>query len=144
MKRKHRQRRPVSGSARPSRHYKDTVFRMLFRDKTRLLGLYNAVTGSHYQDPLALEIVTLESAVYLGVKNDIALLIDFNLYLFEHQSTMNPNMPLRFLQYVAAEYGRLTAEENLYGGKLVLIPAPHFIVFYNGTAPCPERLLLKL
>ncbi len=144
MKRKHRKTRPAAEPARPNRRYKDTVFRMLFRDRTRLLGLYNAVTGNDYQDPAALEIVTLESAVYLGVKNDIALLIDLNLYLFEHQSTVNPNMPLRFLQYVAAEYGRLTAEENLYGGRQVPVPAPHFMVFYNGTAPCPERMLLRL
>lgn len=144
MKKKHRKTSPVTATARPNRCYKDTVFRMLFRDRTRLLGLYNAVTGNDYQDPAALEIVTLESAVYLGVKNDIALLIDLNLYLFEHQSTVNPNMPLRFLQYVAAEYARLTAGENLYGGRLVPIPAPHFMVFYNGTAPCPERMLLRL
>lgn len=144
MKRKHRKTRPAAENARPNRRYKDTVFRMLFRDPARLLGLYNAVTGSGYRDPAALEIVTLESAVYLGVKNDIALLIDLNLYLFEHQSTVNPNMPLRFLQYVAAEYGRLTAGENLYGGRPVTIPAPHFLVFYNGTAPCPERVLLRL
>ncbi len=144
MKKKHKKTRPAAETARPNRCYKDTVFRMLFRDRTRLLGLYNAVTGNDYQDPAALEIVTLESAVYLGVKNDIALLIDFNLYLFEHQSTVNPNMPLRFLQYVAAEYGRLTAGENLYSGRPVSVPAPHFMVFYNGTAPCPERMLLRL
>ncbi|MCM1112732.1 MAG: Rpn family recombination-promoting nuclease/putative transposase [Muribaculum sp.] len=142
MKRKHRKTRPAA--AHPNRCYKDTVFRMLFRDRARLLGLYNAVAGKDYRDPAALEIVTLESAVYLGVKNDVALLIDMNLYLFEHQSTVNPNMPLRFLQYVAAEYGRLTAGENLYGGRTVPVPAPHFMVFYNGTAPCPERLSMRL
>lgn len=144
MKKKHKKTRLTEETVRPNRCYKDTVFRMLFRDRTRLLGLYNAVTGNDYQDPAALEIVTLESAVYLGVKNDIALLIDLNLYLFEHQSTVNPNMPLRFLQYVAAEYGRLTAGENLYSGRQVSIPAPHFMVFYNGTAPCPEQVWLRL
>ncbi|MDE6699600.1 MAG: Rpn family recombination-promoting nuclease/putative transposase [Acetatifactor sp.] len=144
MKKKLKKTRLTAETTRPNRRYKDTVFRMLFRDRTRLLGLYNAVTGNNYQDPTALEIVTLESTVYLGVKNDIALLIDLNLYLFEHQSTVNPNMPLRFLQYVAAEYGKLTAGENLYGGRQVLIPVPHFMVFYNGTEPCPERVLLRL
>ena len=125
-------------------HYKDTVFRMLFREKDRLLSLYNSVSGKHYTDPEGLEVVTLENAVYLGMKNDLAFLMDFSLYLYEHQSTVNPNMPLRFLQYVADEYSRLTASDNLYGGKLVRIPAPHFVVFYNGARAYPEREELRL
>lgn len=134
----------VRTEARANTHYKDTVFRMLFRDKRQLMGLYNAVSGRHYRNPESFEIVTLEGAVYMGMKNDLAFLIDFNLYLFEHQSTVNVNMPLRFLQYVAAEYGKLTALDNLYSGPLVKIPAPHFVVFYNGLASCPERQELKL
>ncbi len=91
-----------------------------------------------------MEIVTLENAVYLGMKNDLAFLIDLNLYLFEHQSTVNPNMPLRFLQYVSTEYEKLLASKDLYRDKLVQIPSPRFIVFYNGIASCPERQELKL
>lgn len=124
--------------------YKDTVFRMLFRDKQRLLELYNAMSGRHYQDVEALKIVTLENAIYMGMKNDLAFLIDFSLYLYEHQSTVNPNMPLRFLQYAADEYGSLTAEENIYGERQIQLPTPHFAVFYNGTAPLPEKEVLKL
>ena len=88
------------------KQYKDTVFRMLFRDRRHLLELYNAVSGRSCADPELLEIVTLENAIYMGVKNDLAFLVDFHLYLYEHQSTVNPNMPFRFLQYVAEEYGR--------------------------------------
>lgn len=55
-------------------HYKDTVFRMLFRDKKQLLGLYNAVSGRHYRNPGQLEIVTLEGVVYMRMKNDLAVL----------------------------------------------------------------------
>jgi len=124
--------------------YKDTVFRMLFRDREQLLGLYNAVSGRHYKKPEQLEIVTLENAVYMGMKNDLAFLIDFNLYLFEHQSTVNINMPLRFLQYVSAEYSRLTVSENLYGGSRIQIPSPHFVVFYNGVESYDERRELRL
>ena len=124
--------------------YKDTVFRMLFREKERLLSLYNSVSGKHYTDSEELEIVTLENAIYLGMKNDLAFLMDFSLYLYEHQSTVNPNMPLRFLQYVTDEYSRLTASDNLYGEKLVKIPAPHFVVFYNGVRAYPEKKELKL
>ncbi len=137
-------KKKTTGANQVNRNYKDTVFRMLFKDRERLLGLYNAVSGRNYTNPEELEIVTLENAVYLGMKNDLAFLIDLNLYLFEHQSTINPNMPLRFLQYVSAEYEKLAASKDLYRDRLVQIPAPHFIVFYNGTASCPERQELRL
>ena len=130
--------------ARANRNYKDTVFRMLFREKKHLLGLYNAIGGREYEDPEKLDIVMLESAVYLGMKNDLAFLIDMRLYLFEHQSTVNPNMPLRFLQYVSAEYEKLTASEDLHRRALVKVPAPHFVVFYNGVEQCAEHQELRL
>ena len=84
--------------------HKDTLFRMLFSSRENLLSLYNAVNGTHYTDPTALKVVTLENAVYMNMKNDQAFLLDFHLNLYEHQSTWNPNMPLRFLLYVAKEY----------------------------------------
>ncbi len=130
--------------AKANLHYKDTVFRMLFREKKRLLGLYNAVSGRNYGNPEKLDIVTLESAVYLGMKNDLAFIIDMRLYLFEHQSTMNPNMPLRFLQYVSAEYEKLIISKDLHKQGQVKIPTPHFVVFFNGTEKCAERQELRL
>lgn len=66
------------------------------------------------------------------------------MYLFEHQSTVNKSMPLRFLQYVSAEYEKLTVSENLYQRTLIKIPAPHFLVFYNGVENCEERTELRL
>lgn len=127
-----------------TRNYKDTVFRKLFEDKRELLSLYNAVSGATYDNPDELEIVTLENAIYMSIKNDLAFIVDFELNLYEHQSTGNPNMPLRFLQYVAKEYEKLIDGNLLYRNRLVKIPAPHFLVFYNGTAPQPEKQLLKL
>lgn len=85
---------------RANRKYKDTVFRMLFSDRENLLSLYNAVNGSNYENSDALEIVTLENAVYMGMKNDLAFIVDMGLFLYEHQSTYNPNMPLRDLFYI--------------------------------------------
>ena len=90
-----------------NREYKSTLFCMLFRDRKELLELYNAVNHSDYTDPEALEIVTLENAIYMSMKNDLAFLIDTHLNLYEHQSTFNPNMPLRDLLYVAQEYQKL-------------------------------------
>ena len=116
-----------------NRKYKDTVFRMLFTDRDNLLSLYNAVNGSSYEDPNALEIVTLENAIYMGMKNDLAFIVDTGLFLYEHQSTYNPNMPLRDLFYIAGEYQKLVDHRSLYASTLQKIPAPSFLVFYNGS-----------
>ena len=127
-----------------NRKYKDTIFRMIFRDKKKLLSLYNAVNDSHYEKEEDLQIVTLENAVYMNVKNDLAFLIDFHLYLYEHQSTYNPNMPLRDLFYVSSEYQKLIDGRSVYKSSVVNIPAPKFITFYNGIEPIPETVHLKL
>ena len=116
-----------------NRNYKDTVFRMLFSDRKNLLSLYNAVNQSDYNNPDDLEIVTLENAIYMGMKNDLAFIIDTNLYLYEHQSTYNPNMPLRDLFYISNEYQKLLDKKSLYSSSLQKIPAPNFIELYNGT-----------
>mgnify|MGYP000639645558 CR=1 FL=1 len=116
-----------------NRKYKDTVFRMLFADKSNLLSLYNAMSGSDYHDPSKLQIITLENAIYIGMKNDLAFVIGTNLFLYEHQSTYNPNMPLRNLFYISSEYQKMVDSNKLYSSTLLEIPAPHFVVFYNGT-----------
>ena len=126
------------------RNYKSTVFAMLFGDRERLLRLYNAISGKNYQDPEELEINTLDNAIYMGMKNDLSFLIDDRLSLYEHQSTVNPNMPLRFLLYISDLYSGMTVEENLYGRKAVNLPFPCFVIFYNGSEPQPDRKILRL
>ena len=127
-----------------NRNYKDTVFRMLFSDRKNLLSLYNAVSGSHYDDPEKLKIVTLENAIYMGMKNDLAFIIGTDLFLYEHQSTYNPNMPLRDLFYISSEYQKLVDHKSLYSSTLLKIPAPQFIVFYNGTEKKKDHWLNHL
>ena len=106
---------------------------MLYHDKENLLSLYNAVNGRNYTNAEDLQIVTLKNAIYMGMKNDLAFIMDMNLYLYEHQSTYNPNIPLRNLFYIADEYQRLVVQKSLYSTVIQKIPTPRFIVFYNGT-----------
>ena len=135
----------ASGSALPARRdYKDTIFRRLFQDRENLLSLYNAVNRTSYTDAEDLTVVTLENAVYMNMKNDVAFLLDSRLSLYEHQSTWNPNMPLRDLFYVSRTYQGLVKDETLYSSKRLRLPAPHFLVFYNGTEEREERSVLKL
>lgn len=126
------------------RDYKDTMFRMLFKEKENLLSLYNALNKTSYTNTDDLEITTLESAVYMNYKNDVSFVFHSELLLYEHQSTINPNMPLRNLVYVSKVLRGITKNENLYGSALVKIPAPKFVIFYNGTDPQPERWMLRL
>ena len=127
-----------------NRQYKDTVFRMLFSEKENLLSLYNAVTGNAYQNADDLKIVTLENAIYMGMKNDLAFMLETNIYLYEHQSTINPNIPLRDLIYIGIEYQQYLNDKSLYSSKLQKIPAPKFMVFYNGTDTVDDRVELRL
>uniref|UniRef100_UPI003AB84F1F hypothetical protein n=1 Tax=Eisenbergiella sp. TaxID=1924109 RepID=UPI003AB84F1F len=126
------------------RNQKDTVFRMLFREKKELLELYNALNDSAYNSPEDLTICTLENAIYMNFKNDISFLLDSEMNLYEHQGSYNPNMPLRDLVYIAKQLEKYTRDETIYSSTLVKIPVPRFVVFYNGTDGQPERQILRL
>ena len=153
MKRKNKKTRQQQGGSKPlqarqslipDRTYKSRMFEMIFSDKKELLALYNAINGTSYTDPDELVVNTLENAIYMAMHNDISFLIDKRLNLYEHQSTYSPNLPLRFLFYVADVYSDFTKEKNLYGSKTVQLPTPHFIIFYNGTEEQPDRRELRL
>ncbi len=124
--------------------HKDTVFRMLYKDKRNLLELYNAINHSNYDDPNELTITTLEGETFLHMKNDISFLLDFELNLYEHQSSPCPNIPLRDLQYVASIYRSIIPSEKTFKAERIMIPEPKFIVFYNGTVSMPDEVTYKL
>ena len=127
-----------------NKKYKDTVFRHLFSEKEPLLELYNAVNGTAYTDPDGLEINTLENAIYMKFKNDISFVFGAELYLYEHQATVNPNMPLRNLFYVSTLLQGMIAKEDLYRSSRAHIPTPKFLVFYNGVQEQPETVEYRL
>ena len=124
--------------------YKDTVFRMLFNNKIHLLELYNAMNNTHYTNPDDLTITTLSGETFLKMKNDLSFLIEFELNIFEHQSTPCPNIPLRDLYYLAANLKDLIPNEKLYGPTIVNIPAPRFFVFYNGITSMEDKVTYRL
>ena len=129
-----------------NREYKDRLFKFIFKDKVKLLSLYNALNSSHYTNPDDIEITTLEDVIYCKMKNDISFIIDDRLSLFEHQSTYNPNMPLRGFLYFAKHFEKYVTgnEVDIYGSTLIELPTPKFVVFYNGTGMKEDRITLKL
>jgi len=122
-----------------NRIYKDRLYKMIFNDKSELLKLYNAINGTHYDDSAMLTITTLANAIYMTMENNLSFIIDMRLALYEQQSTVNPNLPLRFLMYITDIYSAYTKDMNIYGSKKVQIPLPSFVIFYNGVKSQPDR-----
>ena len=129
-----------------NREHKSTVFCKVFADKKDLMNLYNALNGTDYKDENDLEINTLENVIYMTMKNDVSFIIDCNLNLYEHQSTFNPNMPLRGLIYFSQLYNKYATQNglDLFSSALQEIPLPQYVVFYNGRKAQPDKTTLRL
>ena len=127
-----------------NREYKSDVFSMLMEDKKNALQVYNALNGTKYENPNEVEIVTLDRGISLTVRNDASFVLDSNLSIYEHQSTVCPNMPIRSLIYFSCTIEKRIKNRNIYGKSLVKIPTPRFVIFYNGVEEQPEQYKLKL
>ncbi len=132
-----------------NRNYKSSVFTSLFQTcksaKKNSLSLINALHGTDIKDESRIEHIDIESSIYMGLRNDVSFMLDDRLIvLVEHQSTVNNNMPLRSLMYIARLYERLTDIDSRYRKKLVKIPTPEIYVFYNGNDEQPEESIMKL
>ena len=132
-----------------NRKYKDSVFVDLFSEdekaKENFLSLYNALHGTKLTDIEQLKNIRLDQVLYMTFYNDVSYLVDNKIIvLAEHQSTINPNMPLRCLEYISRLYETLFESREKYSRKLLNIPTPEFYVFYNGEEPYPSDKTLKL
>ncbi len=132
-----------------NRKYKDRLFCLRFGSeeyKADMLSLYNALNGTAYKNAADISIVTIEDVIYIKMKNDVSILLDGNMPLWEQQSTLNPNMPVRGLMYFGNLYDSYikTNELNIYGTKLQKIPTPQYVVFYNGNEKSEAVVELKL
>jgi len=125
--------------------YKDSVFSFLFSDPDLLRELYCALEGVDLPPDAPVIINTLQNVLFMGINNDISFEICGKLVvLIEHQSTINPNMALRLLMYIARVYEKIVGDRNIYTSRLVPIPRPEFFVLYNGAAPFPDEQTFKL
>ncbi len=132
-----------------NREYKDRLFSFMFgsaENRGWTLSLYNAVNGSNYTDAEAIEIKTIREVLYLGMHNDVSFQILDEMNLYEQQSSFNPNMPLRQMQYSGNLYERFIEENRLnkFGSTLLKLPVPKLITFYNGKKDEPDEKILRL
>ena len=125
--------------------YKDTAFRMLFGNESKSAELYNAISGTNYGAD-AITMTTLQNPLFVGgLRNDVSFSIeDKFVILCEHQSTISPNIPIRFLWYVAEIYKNRIDKKSIYKAKPLEIENSEFIVLYNGKASYPEKSVVKL
>ena len=127
-----------------NREYASDVFKMYFSIRENALELYNAMNGTDYKDPNDLTINTLENGIFLKIYNDVSFVICGTVNLYEHQSTVNPNMPFRALMYITDLLKPTVVKNDIYGKRLIKMSTPKFAVFYNGTEEAPECDILKL
>ena len=128
-----------------NRLYKDRLFHMLFSDKSALLSLYNALNGTHYDNPDELIITTLENAIYMGMHNDVSCILFSEINFYEQQASICPNIAFRSLLYIADTLRGLTVNNDIYSSTIIPLPTPHFVTFYNGVEPMEEdEVILKL
>lgn len=127
-----------------NREHKDKVFRLIFNNKKNLMSLYNALNKSNYTNENDFTINTLDNAIFMSMKNDISFIVGSDMCLYEHQSTVCPNMPLRGLFYISELYKRIKDEKKLYSSTLISIPTPYYIVFYNGTKNMEDITIQRL
>ena len=129
--------------------YRDRLFNFIFGSEAHpewTLSLYNAVNHTSYTDPSLIELTTIRETLYLGMHNDVSFLIASLMNLYEQQSSYNPNMPVRLLQYAGNMYERYIVghRKNKYGRTLIQLPVPKLVVFYNGPDERPEAEDLNL
>ena len=134
---------------RHNRRYKDSVFADLFGEdknaKKNFLALYNTLYAANYHSTSILKNIRLKQTMYMSFANDVSYLVDNKIIvLAEHQSTVNPNMPLRCLEYVTRLYEHIQNPRDRYSRTLKKIPIPAFYVFYNGVEKLPAKQMLKL
>ena len=127
---------------RTSRQYKDSLFRSLFKDKKRFLELYNAIADEGFAE--GIDIMQCPTSPIMAMFNDIAFLLGSRLIVMcEHQSSLNPNMPLRFLFYIADILRAYALDkDNIYKSTMVQIPTPEFFVLYNGKDILEKRTMV--
>ena len=124
--------------------YKSTLFSTIFSDKVNALEMYNALNGTDYDNPDEITITTLKNVVFINRYNDVSYVLGGVFNLYEHQSTYNPNMPLRSFFYTAQSYEKMVDEKKLLSRSPVKIPTPKFVVFYNGSKEQPDVIVQKL
>ena len=128
-----------------NRKYKDSVFRMLFSKKDKLIELYNAIFDTNYTEDDSVDITTIEEVIFKTMKNDISFVMDGKFVLLvEHQSSINNNMCLRDLIYITEVIRQMIDPKDLYKEAPVKIPTPAFVMLYNGERHMPAYHEMKL
>lgn len=127
-----------------NKEYHNDVFSMLLEDPNNALALYNAMNGTDYKDADMVEMCRLDGGISLSVRNDAAFILDMRLSLYEYQSLICPNKPIRSFVYLANILEEMIKNHIIYAGMPAGTTIPRFIIFYNGDEEQPEQYELQL
>ncbi|MBQ7479314.1 MAG: Rpn family recombination-promoting nuclease/putative transposase [Selenomonadaceae bacterium] len=126
------------------RTYKDSVFRSRFSNPKDLAAIHSLITGSPTK-PEDITINTLKHVFFRLERNDISYLVKNHfIVLFEEQSSLNQNMPLRMLVYITMLYRRLLKRRDFFRESRIPLLMPEFYEFYCGTKEQPLVSTLRL
>ena len=117
-------------TAVPNRKYKDRLFLRIFREKEDLLSLYNAVNGSHYEDPDALE-TSIDQAIEDCLQHNI--MVDFLTKHREEARFMISNSHKKLVEQPC----HLPAVPPVFYFLIFLRPQ-QLLHFQKRITPCPE------
>jgi hypothetical protein len=110
-----------------------------------LRELYGALRGFPLDPGIPITINTLEGILFMERINDISFVVGNQIVvLLEHQSSINPNMALRLLMYIARVYEKIIGDKTIYSTRRISIPRPEFYVLYNGLEGYADETVLKL
>ena len=128
------------------KEYKDSMLRAMFNSPDKALKLYCDITGKSFDNGVKVEMKSLDNILLSKRRNDLSFIInDVLVVILEHQSSLNPNMPLRTLQYILMFYELYYKfGEALYKEKRIKLPKPEFYVLYNGIKPYPATGIQRL
>ncbi|MDR1488022.1 MAG: hypothetical protein LBT62_08555 [Deltaproteobacteria bacterium] len=129
----------------PDRDYQNSLFVALFSELEPFTHLYNALSDENLNNTSSFRFISLEDVLFRLFRKDVCFLSeDRFILLIEQQYTINNNMPLLLLDYIATLYNKLSGHERFFRNMLFKLPTPEVIVLYNGVDSFPDEKILKL
>lgn len=123
--------RTIQGSYQINPEVADTLIKITFSTTEAIKDLLQYIGNQESFEDIQLS--TLQPVFFGNRENDISFLLDNKLYyFFEHQSTINYNMPLRILFYITQaleNYVKSNSLDIFRNNRLILPEIKCYTIF---------------
>jgi len=124
-----------------NREFKDSFFKKVFEGEQRIIELASFFTGTEVKSA---DIITVNPVLFGNKENDLSFIIDKSYYyILECQSTYNPNMPFRVLQYMITAWNNYVDEKVLYGKAKASLKVPKLYTLFTGCCKNPPNIVVS-